>query len=241
MLYPGAGAPGVLLPGGSGRPAALRWPHGSRVLPLGQGSCAVRTVLPCTWRLLGGSSAWRAGLTGSPGARGRSGNGSRRAACRPGRARCPGWWSCRSRKYASAAFRADDISPSCSWRRVRVRRLRRWRRSDGRPVGIAWRRRARRRAGSGRRADFPPSCKVNPIHAMQHDYINLGRGARPLMQEALGCPTGTHGAYLHENLIGAARRRPTRRCSRQPPSPGGAAGRRNGTGRRASRRPGRAP
>jgi hypothetical protein len=131
--------------------------------------------------------------------------------------------------------------PGLGRRRVRVRRLRRWRRSDGRPVGTGWRRRARRRAGSGRREDFPPSCKVNPIHAMQHDYINLGRGARLLMREALGCPKGTHGAYLHENLIGAARRRPTRRCSRQPPSPGGAAGRRNGTGRRASRRPGRAP
>ena len=29
----------------------------------------------------------------------------------PGRARRPGWWSCRSRTYSSAANRADDISP----------------------------------------------------------------------------------------------------------------------------------
>jgi hypothetical protein len=71
-------------------------------------------------RLRGGSSAWRAGWTGSPGARGRSGGGSRRAAYRPGRARRPGWWSCPSRTYLSAANRADDISPSCSWRQGRV-------------------------------------------------------------------------------------------------------------------------
>jgi len=42
-------------------------------------------------RLRGGSSAWHAGLTGWPGAQGRSGDGSRRAAFEPGRVRRPGW------------------------------------------------------------------------------------------------------------------------------------------------------
>jgi hypothetical protein len=53
------------------------------------------------------NSAWRGGSTGSPGARGRSGAGSRRAAVRPARARRPGWWSCRSR--------------SARWKRIRCR------------------------------------------------------------------------------------------------------------------------
>jgi hypothetical protein len=48
-------------------------------------------------RLCGGSSAWRAGLTGSTGARACSAAVSRRVACRPARARRPGWSSCRSR------------------------------------------------------------------------------------------------------------------------------------------------
>jgi hypothetical protein len=47
-------------------------------------------------RLSGGSSAWRAGWTGSPGALSRNGRVSRRAAVRQARAGRPGWWSCRS-------------------------------------------------------------------------------------------------------------------------------------------------
>jgi len=67
-LYPAADAPGVLLPGIC-RSAGLCWPESLQALPFGQRSYAVRAVLPCTWSLCGGSPVWRAGLTGSPGAR----------------------------------------------------------------------------------------------------------------------------------------------------------------------------
>ena len=69
-------------------------------------------------RLRGGSSAWRAGWTGSPGALGRSDHVSRRAACRPARAHCPGWWSCRSSQNAGQHVRrrlelgAQDVGES---------------------------------------------------------------------------------------------------------------------------------
>jgi len=46
-------------------------------------------------RLREGSSAWRAGWTGSPGALSRSGYVFRRAAFRPARAGRPDWWSAR--------------------------------------------------------------------------------------------------------------------------------------------------
>ena len=102
-------------------------------------------------RLHGGSSAWRAGWTGLPGARGRSGRVSRRAAVRPVRAGRPGWWSCRSTSVRWPGRPAPGRTRSSGCRRVRVRRLRRWRRSGGRPAGTAGRRRAGRRAGAGRR------------------------------------------------------------------------------------------
>ena len=52
-----------------------------------------------------GSSAWRAGSTGSPGALSHGGAVSRRAAVRPARAGRPGWWSCPVRQHASQDVR----------------------------------------------------------------------------------------------------------------------------------------
>ena len=52
---------------------------------------------------------------------------------------------------AEKAPAAQARTPGPGPQQVRVRRLRRWRRSDGRPAGTAWRRRAGRRAGNGRR------------------------------------------------------------------------------------------
>ncbi len=70
----------------------------------------------------GGSSAWRTGLTGSPGALGRSDRVSRRAAFRAVRARRPGWLSCRSRsarwKHVRSRLKlqAQDVGKSALFR-----------------------------------------------------------------------------------------------------------------------------
>jgi hypothetical protein len=64
-----------------------------------------------------GSSAWRAALSCSPGARGRSAAVSRRAASRPARVRRPGWSSCRStsvRQYAGQFLRRGlELKAQC--------------------------------------------------------------------------------------------------------------------------------
>ncbi len=64
-------------------------------------------------RLCGGSSAWRAAWTGSPDARGRSGDGSRLVASRP----AP-WWSCRSRSARWKARTARARTRNSGYRRV---------------------------------------------------------------------------------------------------------------------------
>ena len=110
----------VPLPG-SRRPAALRWPHSSQAMPFG--SAELRGPGGSAVNLVDCAEDHRRGTLDGPAdrvPRGGRGDVSRRAACRPGRARRPGWWSCRSRTYSSAANRADDISPSRSWRQGRV-------------------------------------------------------------------------------------------------------------------------
>ena len=75
-------------------------------------------------RLRRGSWAWRAGWTGSPGVRGLSAAGSRRAVVWPTRVHRPGWWSCRSKSARWTASAARARTPGSGRRRVRVLRLR---------------------------------------------------------------------------------------------------------------------
>jgi len=76
---------------GAGR-AAGRLVHDSSMVVL---YAARHRLFDGPARLREGSSAWRAGWTGSPGALSRSGYVFRRAAFRPARAGRPDWWSAR--------------------------------------------------------------------------------------------------------------------------------------------------
>jgi hypothetical protein len=73
-------------------------------------------------------------------------------------------------------------------RRVRVRRLRRWRRSDARPAGTAWRRRAGRRAGAGhRRVRAGPWRPDRARSRCRAAMRRLPGGRRPRREQVLGC------------------------------------------------------